>query len=101
MAPKTIRLRNPNFPEQSLHTMSWTLVVKGKFPEGRKTVCCGVPTRPQEVVITFPDKSPVGDLRGTVVVHKQCLVEFLECVPDERSVVQKKVDRIVKVFVKD
>ena len=98
--PRPRQTRNPKFQEESLDQVSWTQTVKGKFPEHQDCAICGKMVKRTEIVVTVPIRDVRSQLVYTSVLHRTCLVSFLDKVPDDDLITQVKVDKIVKRFTK-
>lgn len=95
-------LRNPHFEDQSYTDISWTRVVRDKYPYRHRTVCCQHTAKAGDIVITVPVIRD-GATVATAVIHQACLAHFLEGVPDDDMIVavKEQSQSIMERFQKD
>lgn len=93
MPGETDPTQNPNFADESLTHLSWVRVTRNVYPHARHAACCKRLCRVGDFVVSFPAITN-GVLDGTALVHKQCLVAFLEQVPDEQTIVRSRWQEI-------
>ena len=76
--------RNPRFKTESLTGLSWTRVVRDKYPYAHLTICCDRLAQLGDYVITVPVVRD-GATVATAIIHSSCLRSFLERVPDDHD----------------
>lgn len=91
---------NDDFPVESLGGLSWRVVKRGEYPEGRKSTCCGERVVKNEVVVTVPVVRE-DECIGTAVLHRKCIADFLDTVPLDRFEYRRKFEQLREQIVKD
>ncbi len=91
--------RNPRFKDESLTEMSWTRVVRDNFPYRHRCVCCPELAREGDIVITVPIVRD-GVCLGTAIIHQRCLAAFFAKVPEDKTIIQRRAEKIIHHFRK-
>lgn len=65
---------------------------RGKFPTGRRTICCPNKVRSGEPVVVIRPKTDAGEI--TTVIHARCVADVLQWLPPDPKDIQSKYDRI-------